>query len=153
MVKEIGASRRHAGARGGPKAAIGALAAAAAVVAVGMSGCAQLNTVWNAATGATVPMAVVVVGGNVVDGAEKTATNYVKACTPPAVSAVPCNDAAIQALAPALKLARKARNDLEAFKETNGANAIGAAGLKDALTKAIANVSAILTQYGIGGAK
>jgi hypothetical protein len=123
-----------------------------------LGGCAtpfgqEIQNVFNAATGATVSPAAVLVAGNSFDAVEKTATNYIVFCTANRANPACTNFITIRAqLVPAVRSGRTARNNLEAFMKANP-GALGPTGLYHALQAAVQTLQDVMTQYNIGGAK
>lgn len=118
-----------------------------------LGGCAALSKVENAfntLSGATVSPAAVVVAVNSFDALEATATNYLrlKKCSP-ATGPVCRDPAATKVLIPAVRNARKARNDLESFLADHPGQ-LGTQGLYDALQLSINTIQGIIVTYHIG---
>lgn len=116
-----------------------------------LSACAQLTNAWDTLTGASVSPTAVYVAANSFDAVEITATNYLNYCKTHITTSL-CNKQAIAALIPAVRSGRLARTNLEQFLQAHP-DAIGAAGLYDALIAATTTLQGIETQYNIGAAK
>ena len=90
------------------------LASILAIASLGLSGCAALSTL----EGTTVSPTQVIVAGNSFDAVEATATNYL--LLPLCPGATLCRtQAATSAIIPAVRAARTARNQLEAYVNAN----------------------------------
>lgn len=106
---------------------------------------------YNALTGVTVKPAAVIVAGNSFDAIEKTATNYIVFCTANRANPACVNFITIRGqLAPAVRAARTARTNLEAFTTANP-GVLGPAGLYNALQAAVQTLQDVMTQYNITG--
>lgn len=118
-------------------------------VAAALAGCAQLQTAWNAITGATVTPESVVIASNAFDAVEGTATNYLK--LPPCGAGAPVlcrSSAAAAAIVPAIRSGRAARTQLEAAVNSGGATPIPTSPFS-VLTGATQTLQAIFANYGI----
>lgn len=125
------------------------LLAGALALALSAAGCAPLSTVWDAATGATVPTTGVIVAVNTFDALEATATNYLS--LPKCVNGGPvlCRDPGATAkIIPAVRAGRAARTNLESFLQANPGQ-LGPSGLYNALQASVTTLQGILTQYGV----
>lgn len=112
----------------------------------------ELSNIYNAATGATVSPAAVLVAGNSFDAVEKTATNYIVFCSGHRTNPACANFITIRSqLVPAVRSGRAARNNLEAFMKANP-GALGPAGLYNALQASVQTLQDVMTQYHIVGA-
>ena len=111
----------------------------------------NLQNIYTAATGATVPPGAVIIAGNSFDAVEQTATNYVVFCTGHRSNLACANFiAARKKIAPAVRSGRAARNNLEAFMKANP-GALGPAGLYNTLQAAVQTLQDVITQYNIPG--
>jgi hypothetical protein len=116
-----------------------------------IGGCAQLKNVFDAATGASVSPAAVLVAGNSFDAVEKTTTNYIVFCTANRANPACANFVTIRGeLVPAVRAGRAARNNLEAFMKANP-GVLGPAGLYNALQASVQTLQDVMTQYHITG--
>lgn len=123
-----------------------------AALALGIGGCAQLNTLYQTATtlsDASVSPTAVIVAANSFDAIEVTATNYLT--LPKCPKATICRDPqATKVLIPAIKSGRIARNNLKAFLRTHPGQ-LGSKGLYDALNASITTIQGVINQYNIRG--
>jgi hypothetical protein len=118
-----------------------------------LGACAGFQNVYSTLTGASVPVAAVLVAGNSFDAIEKTAKNYIVFCSANRVNPACANFVTIRGkLAPAVRSGRAARNNLEAFMTANP-GALGPAGLYNALQASVQTLQDVMTQYHIGGAQ
>jgi hypothetical protein len=116
-----------------------------------IGGCAEFNRLYDAATGATVSPAAVLVAGNSFDAVEKTATNYIVFCTANRANPACADFVTIRGkLVPAVRAGRAARNNLEAFMKANP-GVLGPAGLYNALQASVQTLQDVMTQYHITG--
>lgn len=121
-----------------------------AALAVGLAGCAQITTAWNALTGATVSPQAVYIAANAFDAVELTATNYLRLPRCHTGGPVICRSPSATAqIVPAVRSGRVARNNLEQFMKDHPGQ-LGPQGLYDALTGATATLKGIFAQYNIG---
>lgn len=114
-----------------------------------LGGCTELQSAYNVVTGASVTPAQVYIAANAFDTVEATATNYLK--LPPCTTGGPtlCRSAsAVNAIVPAIRSGRVARNNLEAAVNTGNGAPI-AASLYSALTAQTTTLQTIIAQYGI----
>lgn len=130
-----------------------------ALVSLSLSGCAAMQKVgagignaWSVATGASVPASSVVITSNTLDALEATATNYLS--LPLCGTAITAcrNRAATRPIENAVRAARVARNNLEAFQRANPGQ-LGASGLYNALQSAVSTLQGVLAQYGVEDAR
>lgn len=130
------------------------LAAAAALVALSLGGCAAIDTIkqtWDAAKTAVVSKNGVVVAVSLFNAAEATGTVYLrqKKC-PAGVQKPTCRSPEItETIGTAVVEGRKARDALLDFAEQHP-GAIGDQGLYDALRAATATLKSIFKTYRIG---
>ena|SRR5882724_4087561 len=111
----------------------------------------NLENIYTAASGATVPPGAVIIAGNSFDAVEQTATNYIVFCTAHRSSPACTNFIAVRKkLAPAVRAGRAARNNLEAFMKANP-GALGPAGLYNTLQAAVQTLRDVIAQYNIPG--
>ena len=111
----------------------------------------ELQNVYGAVTGATVSPAAVLVAGNSFDAIEKTATNYINFCSANRPNPACKNFVTIRGqLVPAIRSARAARTNLEAFMKAHP-GALGPAGLYNALQASVQTLQDVMTQYHITG--
>jgi hypothetical protein len=126
------------------------------MLALGLSGCANLQNAWNAATslsGSSVPVSAVSVAGNAFDGMVATATNYLKLPKCMGSNGPVCRDPAVsKKLIAAVRSARVARNNLEQFYRDHPGQ-LGPQGLYDTLQAAVTTLQSVITMYNIGAAK
>lgn len=110
-----------------------------------LPGCTTLQNLANTygtITGASVPYSSVVIAVNAYVAAEKTATNYIKYCTP-APEPIGCNDGVIrQNIDPAIQSGRIAVKSLLAFYQANPGK-LGPSGLYNAVVTATQTLVAI----------
>jgi len=118
-------------------------------VGLSLAGCAQLQSTWNVVTGASVSPAAVYVARNSFDALEVSATNYISFCKK-APTTQGCTKSAINALVPAVRSGRVARNNLTQYLKDHP-DAIGAAGVYDALVAATSTLQSVADQYHITG--
>lgn len=121
------------------------------IVALGLmlAGCSTLQKDYAIITGATVSTAAVTVAGNSFDALEATATNYLSLPRCSGTNGPICRDPkATAALIPAIRSARLARNNLEAFLVANPGQ-LGPTGLYNALTASLNTLEAIFSQYNV----
>lgn len=121
----------------------------AALLALTLSGCANVQNAWNLFTGATVSPQAVYIARNSFDALEATATNYIVFCKvhPRTVG---CSKDAIARLIPAVRSGRVARNNLTQYQKSHP-DQLGPTGLYDALVDATNTLQAIATNYNITG--
>lgn len=122
----------------------------AAAVALSLGGCANnpFTKVYDTLTGATVNATTVYVARNAFDAAEASATNYINFCIDnPRTTG--CYKRAINALKPAIRSGRVARNNLRQF-ERDHPGQLGPTGLYDALVTSTNTIQSISNQYNIG---
>lgn len=125
------------------------LLAGALALAFSAAGCAPLSTVWDAATGATVPTTGVIVAVNTFDALEATATNYLSLPKCVTGGSSLCRDPGATAkIIPAVRAGRVARTNLESFLQANPGQ-LGPSGLYNALQASVTTLQGILTQYGV----
>jgi hypothetical protein len=111
----------------------------------------ELQNIYTAATGASVPASAVLVAGNSFDAVEKTATNYIVFCSANRANPACANFVTIRGkLVPAVRSGRAARNNLEAFMIANP-GALGPAGLYNTLQAAVQTLQDVMTKYHITG--
>ena len=111
----------------------------------------NLQNIFSAATGASVPVSAVIVAGNSFDAVEKTATNYIMFCSAHRANPACANFITIRGkLAPAIRSGRAARNNLEAFMAANP-GALGPVGLYNALQASVQTLQDVMTQFHITG--
>lgn len=118
------------------------------LVALSLSGCAQLQADWSAITSASISPTAVIVAANAFDAVEASATNYLRL---PKCGSGPivCRSANVTALIiPAVRAGRIARNAAEGLLNTNP-GALGPTGVYAVLTAATNTLKSIFTQYGI----
>lgn len=119
-------------------------------VALSLSGCTSFHTALDVLSGVTVSPEAVVIASNTFNALEATATNYLRLKRCNGNNGPVCRDpAATKVLIPAIRTARKARNDLEQFL-TDHPGQLGPTGLYDALRQSVETVKNIVIQYHIG---
>lgn len=123
---------------------LAAFVAAGALAAV--SGCSSLQNL----SSTNVPVKSILVAANGADSALILATTYLNYCAPK-VQPVGCSNAAAQAIIPAVKSVRDARNAAEQFVADNPDAKLGPATLISAISSANAALQAIETEYNIQG--
>lgn len=128
---------------------------ACAIGALSLGGCAgfpqNIENAWNTITSASVPATSVVVSVNTFDALEATATNYLQ--LPLCKSGGPSvcrTTTATNAVIPAVRAGRVARNNLEQFLAANPGK-LGPSGLYNALSSAVSTLQGVLAQYNIEG--
>lgn len=123
--------------------------ALALVLAVGLSGCANVQRAWDTLTTSQVSPTVVIVAANTFDGLEATATNYLRLPRCTGSNGPVCRDRyATSQIIPAVRAGRAARNALEAFLRTHPGQ-LGPSGLYDSLIAASNTLQAIFIQYNV----
>lgn len=127
---------------------IGALLGASA-----LGGCAQFQqfeTDVGFVTSATVPASAAVVAANSFDAIEATATNYLRlpTCSGSASQPICKTQVAVNAIVPAIRSGRGARNAIESLLAKNNNGAIPVA-TYDTLTSAVSVLQNIYSQYNI----
>ena len=123
--------------------------AIAAMLALSLGGCAQLDRTWGTITGATVSPTAVFVARNTFDALEATATNYIVYCkVHPRQQG--CSKTAIAQLIPAVRSGRVARNNLVQFQKDHPGQ-LGSTGLYDSFVAATNTLQQISVQYNIAG--
>ena len=117
--------------------------------ALTLGGCANVQNAWNTLTGATISPQAVYLAENSFDAIEVTATGYLRICH--AKMTTPgCSSTAIAQIIPAVRSGRVARSNLASFMKAHP-DALGAAGLYDALITATNTLQSVATQYNIAG--
>jgi hypothetical protein len=86
-----------------------------ALVGLALSGCANLTTVWQTITSASVSPTQIIVAGNAFDAAEASATQYLSACKSKAIPATVCTLAIRKQVVASVRAGRSARNQLEPY--------------------------------------
>ena len=128
-------------------------AAAAGLIALALTGCAQLTNAWNAVTGAQVTIQTVSVAASSFDALEATATNYLRLPKCAGSNGPVCADPAVMAkLVPAVRAGRAARDNLESFFQAHPEQ-LGPSGLYDALVAAVSTLQSAEAQFNMGAAK
>lgn len=121
----------------------------ALVVAIGLSGCANVERAWDTLTTSQVSPTVVIVAANTFDGLEATATNYLRLPRCTGANGPVCRDPrATSQIIPAVRAGRAARNALEDFLRSHPGQ-LGPSGLYDSLIAASNTLQAIFTQYNV----
>lgn len=121
---------------------------AAGILMMTLAGCATVENIREAATGAKVPPTLVIVAGSTYDAVEVTAANYLTLhrCDQ---HAPPCrNPAARIPLKRAMRAGRAARDNLEQFL-VDHPNQLADKGLYDAVVAATKTLQQIFDQYGV----
>jgi hypothetical protein len=119
------------------------LASLVIVGALGFSGCAYVSTL----EGTTVSPTQVIVAGNSFDAIEATATNYIRLPLCPAATL--CRTAAAtKAIVPAVRAARTARSQMEAYVNANPGSPAPVSLYNTAIT-AINALESALAQYNV----
>ena len=114
-----------------------------ALGALALSGCSTISTL----TGTTISPTQVIVAGNSFDAVEETATNYLK--LPLCPGATLCRTAAAtKAIVPAVRAARAARNQMEAYVNANPGSPAPVS-LYNAAITAISALESTLAQYNV----
>jgi hypothetical protein len=119
------------------------------VLALSLGACANLQTEWANLTSVQVSPRAVYLAENSFDAVEVTATGYLKICHA-RMSTPGCSSTAIAQVIPAVRSGRIARTNLGAFMKAHP-DALGAAGLYDALVTATKTLQSVSTQYNIAG--
>lgn len=124
----------------------------AAAMALAISGCTQLQNVWDTVTSASVTPTTVIIAANTFDALEATATNYLRLPKCTGSNGPVCRDpAATKQIIPAVRAGRVARNNLEQFFKDHPGQ-LGPSGLYQALTAAINTLQSVFAQYNVAGA-
>ena len=91
------------------------IAAALALGALTLGGCANLQTAWQMITSASVSPTQIIVAGNSFDALEASATQYLSACKSNAIPATACVLSIRKKVVAAVRSGRSARNQLEPY--------------------------------------
>ena len=118
-------------------------------LALSLGACAGVQNEWNALTSVQVSPRAVYLAENSYDAVEVTATVYLRICHA-RMSTPGCSSTAIAQIIPAVRSGRIARTNLASFMKAHP-DALGAAGLYDALTTATNTLQSVATQYNIAG--
>lgn len=115
-----------------------------------LGGCSTLQNIVNVVTGASVTPNQAYIAANAFDTVEATATTYLQLPACGSTSSALCRTpAAVNAIVPAIRIGRAARNNLEAaVTSSNGAPV--SASLYSALSAQTSTLQAIIAQYNIG---
>ena len=121
-----------------------------AVIALALSlgACSTLQGLSRLTTVQVTPQAVYL-AENGYDAIEVTATSYLRVCHA-RMSTPGCSSTAISKLIPAVRTGRVARSNLHSFMKAHP-DALGAAGLYDALVVATNTLNSVSTTYNIAG--
>lgn len=119
-------------------------------LALALGGCAALQNAYTIATGASVTPNQVYIAANAFDAVEATATTYLKlpACGSAGASSLCRTQAAVNAIVPAVRSGRAARNQLEAAVSASGGTPVSAT-IYSVLTGATNTLQTIISEYGI----
>lgn len=119
---------------------------AIAAVALSLSACAKLTTVYEAATSSNVPAKTIYVAANAFNVVKTTATGYIQYCTPNPTPAG-CNDDAIEnKIIPSIDKGTTARNTLTTFIKDHPGE-LGDKGVYDGLVAATSSLQTLLATY------
>ena len=121
----------------------------ALALALSLGACANLQADWTRLTSVQVSPQAVYLAENGFDAVEVTATTYLKICHA-RMSTPGCSSTAIAQVIPAVRSGRIARTNLAAFMKAHP-DALGAAGLYDALVTATNTLQSVSTTYNIAG--
>lgn len=115
-----------------------------------LGGCSAIQNAYTIATGASVTPNQVYIAANAFDVVEATATQYLKlpACVTGG-SAVCRTATAVNAIVPAVRSGRAARNQLEAAVNASGGAPVSAT-IYSVLTGATTTLQTIISEYNIG---
>ena len=120
-----------------------------ALLAFSISGCAQVSNVYDQLTGSVVSPTAVIIAANAFDGVEATATNYLRLPNCLKLTTAICRTTtATNAIIPAIRSGRAARNALEQFMVANPGK-LGPTGLYNALRAATETLQQVFIQYGV----
>jgi hypothetical protein len=117
-------------------------------LALSLGACSTLQSLSNLTTVQVSPQAVYL-AENSFDAIEVTATGYLRICHAK-MSTPGCSSTAIAQIVPAVRSGRVARSNINAFMKAHP-DALGAAGLYDALVTATNTLQSVSTQYNIAG--
>ncbi|MDE2105527.1 MAG: hypothetical protein KGL39_50335 [Patescibacteria group bacterium] len=121
----------------------------AAIVALSLGACAQIQTAYDAVSGAKVSPTAVIVAGNSFDALEATATNYLRLKKCNGSNGPVCRDPKATAIIiPAVRSGRVARTNLEQFMKDHPGE-LGPQGLYDSLKVSIDTLRQAFSQYNI----
>jgi hypothetical protein len=109
-----------------------------------LSGCSAVTTLTSPALTPT----QVIVAANAFDAIEATATNYLSLPTCPTATPVCKTAAGVNAIVPAIRTGRAARNTLEAAVNSGGATPLSVS-TYTTLTTAITTLQAVMAQYAV----
>lgn len=116
------------------------------VLALGVSACAQIKTVYDTVTGAKVSPAAVIVAANTFNALEITATQYLLLPRCDGIKVVCRVPSATQPIKNAVRSGRAVRNSLELFLR-NHPGELGDRGAYDALVAASGTLQEVFAQY------
>jgi hypothetical protein len=117
-------------------------------LALSLGACSTLQSLSSLTTVQVSPQAVYL-AENSFDAIEVTATGYLRICHA-RMSTPGCSSTAIAQVIPAVRSGRIARTNLNAFMKAHP-DALGAAGLYDALVTATNTLQSVSVQYNIAG--
>jgi hypothetical protein len=117
-------------------------------LALSLGACSTLQSLSSLTTVQVSPQAVYL-AENSFDAIEVTATGYLRICHA-RMSTPGCSSTAIAQIIPAVRSGRVARSNINAFMKAHP-DALGAAGLYDALVTATNTLQSVSTQYNIAG--
>ena len=124
-------------------------ALAVLLLAGSLAGCASISNTYDTLTGSAVSPMAVIIAGNAFDGVEATATNYLRLPNCLKLTGPICRTTtATNAIIPAVRSGRAARNALESFMMANPGK-LGPTGLYNALKAATATLQQVFAQYGV----
>jgi hypothetical protein len=118
-------------------------------LALSLGACANFQSAIGTITGATISPRAVYLAENSFDAIEVTATGYLRICHAK-MSTPGCSSTAIAQIIPAVRSGRVARSNINAFMKAHP-DALGAAGLYDALVTATNTLQSVSTTYNIAG--
>jgi hypothetical protein len=117
-------------------------------LALSLGACSTLQSLSSLTTVQVSPQAVYL-AENSFDAIEVTATGYLRICHAK-MSTPGCSSTAIAQIIPAVRSGRVARSNINAFMKAHP-DALGAAGLYDALVTATNTLQSVSTTYNIAG--
>ena len=118
-------------------------------VALGLTGCANIDNAYNTLTGASVSPQSALVAANSFDALETVATGYLQLPACGSGAPVTCrNAAAVSKIVPAIRSGRAARNAIEALLSANNGGAITVASY-NTLSAAVTTLEAVYSSYSI----
>lgn len=121
----------------------------AMALALSLGGCASFQTAWDTVTGARVSPNAVYLASNAYDSVEIVATTYLRTCHKSPGTFAACAKSIEIQVVDAVRAGRKARADVRNFMVAHP-DALGVAGLYDALQQATSTLQSIINTYNLG---